>query len=93
MAPRYVTRPKSQTPPKPKAWGTEHWYDDDDHYVLKTPDLTVQDSTDPEFTGLLNADGDPLFREPNRIGFIWHDDVDLEEYEEDDAPNVGANLS
>lgn len=81
MAPRYSTRPKQSVRPsqKPKAWGTEHWYDPDDHWVLKSTDFTVQDSTDPEWIGLLDADGDPIFREPNRIGFIWHDEIPEDE--------------
>lgn len=67
---RYVLK---QT--RPKSWSHEPWYDADDHPFLRPSDLTVQDTTDLIETGLLDADGDPIYREPNRIGFIWHDEI------------------
>lgn len=58
---RYVARR-----PKPKAWwGEDDWSEYDD----KPESLTVDGPADPEFTGLYDKDGTPLYRVPEKIGF------------------------
>lgn len=55
--PRYVTRPSANG-----------WVDD---CVIETPMLPSLEACDfePTFTGLLDADGDEIWRAPNPIGF------------------------
>lgn len=48
---------------RPKAWDDEEWI-----APSLMPDLTV-DEAEPEFIGILDADGNPIFRMPNPIGF------------------------
>jgi hypothetical protein len=67
---------------KPKSWSNEPWFDDDDHVpITPSTHLTIFDSHEPRYIGLLDADGDPIFEFPNRIGFIWHDEDELEALE------------
>ena len=44
----------------------DYW--DDEPFV---PEVTVDGPSGPEWTGLFDKDGYPIFRERNPIGFIW----------------------
>lgn len=78
---------------RPKNWSNEPWFDDDDHGSVSQPSFTVYDSSEPRYIGILDADGDPIFEFPNRIGFIWHDEEELEQLAADQAPDTGSDLS
>ncbi len=41
--------------------------------VPYVPQLVVFEK-EPEFIGLLNADGEPIWRVPDPIGFLWFED-------------------
>ena len=59
MMPRYVSR-------KPRA-DYDDWYE-----PPLTPDLTVIER-EPAPTGLLDSEGNEIWRLPDPIGFVWHD--------------------
>lgn len=44
------------------------------------PHLEVSDH-EPSFTGLLDANGDEIWRDPNPIGFIWYEFDEVEDEE------------
>lgn len=57
---RYVSR-------RPKGWwGDDNWSDDDN----PTREPVVEfDNREPKFTGLYDADGVPIYRLPEKVGF------------------------
>ena len=56
---RYVRRPRSEGP----LYG--EFFDDD---VSLTGQTVLED--DPEWSGLYDADGEPLYRERKKVGFV-----------------------
>jgi len=65
--PRYFTRRAT-----PKAT----LYVEDDHYGRPQDIMPSVDEHEPTYTGLLDANGDPIWREPRAIGFGRHDEWD-----------------
>lgn len=63
--PRYFTRPRAWT-------GTDFGqpYDAPDHAEAFRPHLDVPDHEATD-TGLLDKDGNSIWRAPNPIGFVW----------------------
>lgn len=62
MSGRYIPKPASQR----AWWGEDDWRE----YGADTPAPTVEfDERVPKFTGLYDADGTPLYRLPEPIGF------------------------
>lgn len=52
---------------KPKLWVGDQTYADEPSVSATV--LHEQDDNGPQFTGLYNADGEPLYREREPIGF------------------------
>lgn len=71
---RYVTKPRLSIP---RVWHDEPYWIDDEPEPTVFNALEVYDNVEATFTGILDERGDPIYRMPNRIGFIWPDDLDL----------------
>jgi len=57
--PRYFTAPK-----QPRSWIADDW----EEPVRHIPTVSDHEPTD---TGLIDVNGDSIWRAPNPIGFIW----------------------
>lgn len=45
------------------------WMNDDEEFTSQPVSITVSQNDEPNFTGLLNAFGAPLYRYPEPLGF------------------------
>ncbi|CDO37129.1 hypothetical protein [Novosphingobium sp. KN65.2] len=58
--PRYFT-----TPTRPRAWVSDEVYVEP---MINVPTVCDHEATD---TGLVDANGDTIWRAPNPVGFLW----------------------
>lgn len=70
---RYVTKPRLSIP---RVWHDEPYWIDDEPEPTVFNALEVYDNVEATFTGILDERGDPIYRMPNRIGFIWPESLE-----------------
>lgn len=60
---------------KIKGWVEYGWADEDAQPIGQATTVYEEDIPEEEFTGLVDADGEPIYRiNDKKIGYIWRDE-------------------